>query len=320
MKKRLFLLLSVAGFIAISSIASAQERSCNRACLADLLDKYLNAVIAHDPAKAPLVVGFRQTENSIATPLGEGLWRTTTALGEVQRRFYDPINGSAAYWGLIKEGAGSAVVSVRVRIENREISEAEWLIGRPSHDGMTGEPGKVLIGIDYLIANPPPPMRVVPPKDRVSRQALMAIVNSYFDGITNHSPNLAIAHPGCIRLENGAKASGNPLPPNRLNDGGLNGIGDCRSGTGSFDVALVAARRYHVVDEEAQVVVASAVFIRTPGVAKRRNHFMDILYIDGGKLRSLYAAMFYVPPTQPVPNWPPYDSNFPLAADFGPTK
>jgi hypothetical protein len=319
MGKILLLLVSLAGLSAASFGVSAQERSCNRACLAEMLDQYLNAIVAREPAKAPLFAGFRQTENSIVVRQGQGLWRTSTGLGAVQRRFLDPVTGSAAYYGLIEEGEGKAIVTMRMRVQNRQITEAEWLIGRPSHDGMMGDPGKVLIGIDYVTANPPP-QRVVPIKDRVPREQLIAAVNSYFDGITNHDPNIIQAHPGCVRLENGALASGRPLPAERPNDGGLNGMGDCRSGTSGFDVALVAARRYHMVDEEAQTVVASAVFIRTPGVAKRRNHFMDIFYLDGGLVRALYASMFYVPPTQPVPHWPPYDSNFPLAPSFGPGK
>jgi len=28
--------------------------------------------------------------------------------------------------------------------------------------------------------------------------------------------------------------------------------------------------------------------------------------------------MFYPPPEQPVPNWPPYDGNWPLPASLGP--
>ncbi len=82
----------------------------------------------------------------------------------------------------------------------------------------------------------------------------------------------------------------------------------------------ITARRWHVVDVEQQVVVASALFIREPGHSKRRNHFLDVFYIDGGKLRGLYTAMYYVPPTRPVPNWPPYAGNFPLPEGFGPTR
>jgi hypothetical protein len=35
---------------------------CDRACLRSALDQYLNAIIKHDPAAAPLFIGFRQTE------------------------------------------------------------------------------------------------------------------------------------------------------------------------------------------------------------------------------------------------------------------
>ena len=40
--------------------ASAQT-ACDKACLRTMLDQYLAAVVKHDPAAAPLVVGFRQT-------------------------------------------------------------------------------------------------------------------------------------------------------------------------------------------------------------------------------------------------------------------
>ena len=65
--------------------ASAQE-ACDRACLRTMLDQYLNAVIKHDPAAASLVVGFRQTENAINVRPGNGVWKTVTRLGAVQRR------------------------------------------------------------------------------------------------------------------------------------------------------------------------------------------------------------------------------------------
>ena len=42
-------------------VAHAQGLACDRACLRTTLDAYLNAVITHDPAAAPLMIGFRQT-------------------------------------------------------------------------------------------------------------------------------------------------------------------------------------------------------------------------------------------------------------------
>ena len=33
---------------------------------------------------------------------------------------------------------------------------------------------------------------------------------------------------------------------------------------------------------------------------------------DRGKIRSIYSAMFYPADDVPVPNWPPYDGNWPV--------
>ena len=72
------------GILCLAPAASAQA-TCDRACLRSMLDQYLNAVVKHDPTAAPLVVGFRQTENAINVRPGNGTWKTVTALGKVQR-------------------------------------------------------------------------------------------------------------------------------------------------------------------------------------------------------------------------------------------
>jgi hypothetical protein len=75
-----------------------------------------------------------------------------------------------------------------------------------------------------------------------------------------------------------------------------------------------------MVDPEAQVVVASVVFIREPLNPKRRNYFMEVFYMDGGKITSVYAAMTYVDPKLPAPNWEPYDGNFPIGQNLTPAR
>ena len=79
---------------ALLIIAGCNSRSvqseCDRSCLAQALDRYLEAVVAHDPAKASLVVGFRQTENAINVAPGKGVWQSVTALGKVQRKYLVP--------------------------------------------------------------------------------------------------------------------------------------------------------------------------------------------------------------------------------------
>src|SRR6266404_9586124 len=103
---------------------------CDRACLKTSLDQYLNAVVKHDPAAAPLIIGFRQTENATVVKLGNGLWKTATALGKVQRRYFDPITGQAGYFGLIEENGTPAIVTLRLKVDSKKITEAEWVISR----------------------------------------------------------------------------------------------------------------------------------------------------------------------------------------------
>jgi len=122
-----------------------------------------------------------------------------------------------------------------------------------------------------------------------------------------------MAHSGCLRVENGLQTTGRPLPAERPDDG-HEGRSDCTSGMGGFRIALVAARRYPLVDEQAQVVLGTVVFLRNPGVAQRRNGLSEFFFIDENKIREIHAAMFYPAPDRPVPNWPPYDGNFPLPA------
>ena len=163
--------------------------------------------------------------------------------------------------------------------------------------------------------------RVVPPAQRLSREELVAITNSYFDGITAHDGSMIMAHPGCSRLENGQTISGDPTaragsPPPPPPAPGARPAGSCASGLQNFNLQNVAARRFPVVDTEAQIVLAYAVFIRRPGSPSRRNAFAEWFVIDTNKIRHVYSAMYYPPNDLPVPNWPPFDGNFPLPAEL----
>ena len=312
--------------VALSSAMPAPVRAqaqpaCDRACLATMLDQYLAAVVKHDPRAAPLVIGFRQTENAINVPPGGGVWKTVTGLGKMQRRYFDPVSGQAGYYGLIDEGGTTALATVRLRVQNRKLTEAEWYLARENDPGLQGarQPGRPpanLLNVDYLIANPPPE-RVVPRDKRLTRDELIAVVNSYFDGITSHDNSVVLTHPGCGRAENGSPApAGRFLPPAPGAPAPAAGapVRDCVAGLADFNLSMVVARRIPLVDEEAQTALGMAVFIRRPGSATPRNVFSEWFYIDEGRIRVIYTAMFYPPPALAVPNWPPYDGNWPLPA------
>jgi hypothetical protein len=136
----------------------------------------------------------------------------------------------------------------------------------------------------------------------------MAVTNSYFDGITTHDGSIIMAYAGCPRLENGVTMTG------RGSRGGGQAISDCTSGLETINIQNVAARRYPIIDEEAGIVLAMAVFIRKPGTATRRNMFGEWFILENNKIRTIYATLHYPPPEAPVPNWPPYEGNWPLPA------
>ena len=300
--RRAFILVAVAALpMVVPTGAVAAEASCDRACLRASLDAYLGAVIRHEPAAAPLAPSYRHTENAINIPLGQGVWQSVTALGPVQRRYLDPVSGQAAYYGIVVEGQAQAIVTARLRIENRTITEAEWYIAREADPGLPGATPPSSWNPAGLTATPPPE-QVLPKAQRLPRDTMLAIVNSYFDGITSHDGSVVRAHPGCNRYENGTRVTGRR--------GGVND--DCVSGLKNFNLANVAGRRVAFVDEEAGVVLGMAVFIRHAGATLPRNAFSEWFWIEDGRIRNIWTAMYYPGPERPVPNWPPFDGNFPM--------
>jgi hypothetical protein len=182
--------------LALSSV-NAYGAPCDRACLRSTLDRYLAALVKHDPSAAPLAVGFRQTENAEVRVLGTGLWQSATALGELQRRYFDPVTEQAGYFGTLEEAGGPAIVSLRLAVVNERIAEAEWVVNRSGDPGLGalggGQANAAFYDPAYLLAHAPAE-RVVPRGERLSRSELEAIANSYFDGLSARHGDLILAH------------------------------------------------------------------------------------------------------------------------------
>lgn len=270
--------------------------ACDRTCLRSTLDAYLTAVATHDPAKAPLAASPRSTENGYVVATGEGVWKSVTGLGSVQRRYIDPVSGQAVFFGLVEETGGPAIVSLRIKVVDRRIIEAEWVIGRK---------GDALYSPAGLTAEPPP--EGVQPPQGVSRDDMAAAANSYFEGLQGHDGVLVRHVVGCVRLENGTRVTGRAAPAAPGNSAVEFGTGDCASGLDRMtQINAVVQRRFPVVDEEAGVVVGTAMFLRPPGGALRRDGtpwprllLTEIFVLDRGQIKGIYAAMHYMPPDAP---------------------
>jgi hypothetical protein len=290
--------LPLISILAVLMPHAAAAASCDRACLKKTLDTYLDAVLKHDPSKAPLDAAFRYTENANVVAPGEGLWKTATALGKVQRRYVDAVNGQAVYFGHIEQGDAAGIATLRIRVVNKKITEGELVIGQKV-DGM--------FNAESLVTNAPPEAPVAK-SARSSREAMVAAAQSYFSGIEHHDSSIVLGHKGCVRIENGVMTGG-PVSESAA----FPVKGDCGERMENFKATIAAVdhRRFPVVDEEAGVVLGMVVFNRPPG-AKRgdgtpfpRNLLTEIFVVENGRIRGIYAAMHYLSPENPeAPGWP----------------
>jgi hypothetical protein len=308
---RMFRRAALAGVmitVAAATGAQAAAGGCDRACLHQALDQYLGAVVRHDPSAAPLAKGFRETENAVDTRAGDGIWKTAVGLGEVQRRYFDPVSGQAAYFGLVGEpGAGPALVGVRVKVAHRKITEAEWFIARK---------GMALYSPSGLIAKPPRSDAPLPAADRLPRAQLLKVASSYFQGLTAHDGGMVIAKDTCNRFENGTQTTGLPPRPRPAGAPGAvtsvappvgAGVSNCHSAFERLTKAVeaVVERRFPVVDTQAGVVMGIGIFHPASDMKSRdgspfpRLMLSEFFAVDQGKIDTVYAAMTYLPQSAP---------------------
>jgi hypothetical protein len=294
-------------------------QSCGRSCLASAAEAYMKAVVNNDKSLAKLSAGYRQTENTSVTRVGTGVWGRFSETAAQSYLYTDEITGQVLWFGTLQSNERTEVAMVRIKVEELEITEAEWFYTAPGLAGMNGPP--TTDGTGALFSNPefveqhPPIVRVVPPSERLTRAALRGIANSYFDGLTENDGSLVLAHPDCYRAENGVLVTGRPLGEGKTD--GYEGKTNCNSNFGNFNISNVSARRFPIIDEEQQVVVTSAMFMRNANGFQRRCVFIELFYIDEGYISSIYSVIYYPDPGQPAPNWEPYDGNFPLPESFG---
>src|SRR5260221_12142241 len=101
--------LVVLGVILLVSVAVLHASTgpiplnCNRACLENLVDQYLAAVVAHDPKRLPLSKDAKYAENSQVLDLGDGFWKTAEGRGKYTHIWPDPEVGQVAYIGTMRE-------------------------------------------------------------------------------------------------------------------------------------------------------------------------------------------------------------------------
>jgi hypothetical protein len=292
-------LLAVLGTLALP-VAAAQD-SCDRQCLEDIAQRYLSALVAHDPARAPLAASVRITENGQNLGTVHGLWKTASADSKFRLYFVDPQHGAVGFIGLLSENDSPLPVALRLKVVHHMVTEAESIVARNTPFAKAAgfvAPAAVLL-------------TDLKPADRVSRQALVRIADSYFTGLdTDHSGQKVPFDPQCQRREDG-NVTANSADPKAS---AMQKLG-CRAqfDTGfSVIVTKVRDRRYPIVDVERGLVYAEVFFDHSGTVASFRMDGKDVAVpadyrrpktfqigelfkIEKGQIRQIEAVLVDVP-------------------------
>jgi hypothetical protein len=253
--------------IALLLTASVYGQTCDRACLNGFVDLYWSALVAHDPDRLPLTPNARYTENGVTLKLGDGMWGPPSLkMGNYKLYFADPVGGQVGFFGTLIENDHEQIVFLRLKVEDRHISEMETLIVR-SAGGAQQMPRTALVDKPIF-------QEIVPPAERPSRWEMARIANLYFEAMEKGTDKLTPFDPKCQRVENGMITAGNPNGT---------GMGKMTCGeqfaTGfSYFITKVRERRYPIIDEERGLVLAF-VFLDHAGT------FREFKWTDGTQFK-----------------------------------
>jgi hypothetical protein len=306
------------------SFAQAQEDNspCDRACLENYVDRYMDAMLENDPSLELFSRDCKFTENGARLPLGnEGLWFGMSGRGSYKFYVPDVETQQIAFIGTAREGAANkqgetaqVAVAVRLKIANGLITEAEQIVIRRDSEimGMTGEfsAGARVekMGAPHAIYR-----AVIPEAERPSREEMIKTANCYFSGMQkNDGKGYYPFTDDCHRIENGMPATNVPVPegqkgPDPKTVTMYSSSWGCKeqfeSGLLNF-VTRIRDRRFVAVDRERGIVFAFGFFDHD--ALNWTWEIAELFKIEKGNIRRI-EALFHRCPYGMNSGWSTYE-------------
>ena len=271
------------------------QNQLHRKTLLLFINDYLEALVAHDHSKLPVSDKLKYTENGNPAVLGDGIWQTARTVA-LRKSFADPDSSQAGFWGAIEEKNREKILfALRLKVEDNTISEIETLLSRKgchpifSPDTVTLKPSWDAI---------------IPRSERLSREVLIQVADSYFEGIEKTDGAVTLFHPDCQRYENGMQTTNSPKLLKFSSPAGLYRMDYIKK---------VKERRYPIVDEKRGLVWGIVVF-DVPGTKEKDDtlpegsvqHSLrsqarclllyEIFKIEDGLIKEIEAFMTNAPP------------------------
>src|SRR5690348_12325848 len=257
----LFLLITSAS---AAPVGGGVAPPCDRACMRGLVDRYLAALVSHNPAGLPLNRDVKFTENTARLKVGtEGLWVGASELPTGFRIYAIDVGaGQAGFYGVMKERGRPLIIALRLKVVNGQITEIEHVLAR----GLRAETVKNL-------AIPRPEFTTMLPRaSRLPRQQMVNIADSYFEAIEHANGKLAPFADDCVRRENGGQTTHNAKPVPWPVPLGSKAADDAMAYIGTLScsdqldthvmdfITRLWPRRHEIVDEELGLVFSFPMF------------------------------------------------------------
>ncbi len=320
------LLLAAAAAMAQPPATAPAPAPCDRACLEGFVNQYLDALVSHNPFGMPLARKVKFSENDVVLDLGDGVWNTITGPGTYKLYVADPQSGQIGFFGTMRENSTPIALAARLKIENRKITEIETVINRGGGGPPPPGGGPAPLGPAQLLEALPKPdpafTETVPAADRMSRDALTAAANQYFDSVEKGSADPAAFDKDCNRVENGAQMT---YSPSRPAPAGLSWNPWALGCAEQIDTRIfnsyqrVYPRRFPVVDEERQLVFGFFMYqqpgdilsVESPGHGIYRfpdsattpgfTESAQLFRVKAGKIRRIESLTLGIPYGMPNP-------------------
>ena len=237
---------------------------CDRTCMTGMVDRYLAALVHHDPAGLPLNRDVRFTENTARLKVGsEGLWVAASELPSGFRIYVVDVGaGQVGFYGVMKERDRPLIIALRLKAVNGQITEIEHVLARNLRAD----------AVQNLAKARPEFVTPLPAANRLPRQQMVNIADSYFEAIEHANGKLAPFADDCVRRENGGQTTHNahpvpwPVPlGSKQADEAMAYIGtlSCSDQLDTHVMDFITRlwpRRHEIVDEELGIVFSFPMF------------------------------------------------------------
>ena len=287
----------------------AAKPACDRTCLENYIDRYLDAVMAKDVNPSLFAREIKFTENGIQLPLGkEGLWYGMSGKGTYKFYIPDVETQQVAFIGTVKEGGGApaakgakpaeptiVAVAIRLKIVNKLITEIEQLVIRPEQSlfaaAKPAAGGFPPTGEAVEAMGKPNPifLEAIPEKQRNTREDLVRIGNYYFDALQrNDGKGYYPFTDDAVRFENGMSSCG-------LDREGVLVPGNCRENMATYGpiVSRIRDRRFVAIDRERGIAFAFAFFDHEQ--INWTWQLAELFKIEGENIRRIEAVFHRAP-------------------------